>query len=150
MGVKKSFFAAPWAMMMISSSFERPKPYLFALCNKTLLITYANFTLTYLDSSCPRSLLKTTPPPPGYPWVSRGQRTRTKNPLKKSQIWSKTTIFGRFLSSSSSKPWWSSTKPLNLGFWITYGPLDTHEYPGGGGVVFSKDPGQLESRSVSV
>ena len=30
-------------------------------------------TLTDLDSSCPGSLLKTTPPPPGYPWVSRGQ-----------------------------------------------------------------------------
>ena len=30
-------------------------------------------TLTDLDSSCPGSLLKTTPPPPGYPWVSRGR-----------------------------------------------------------------------------
>ena len=29
-------------------------------------------TLTDLDSSCPRSLLRTTPPPPGYPWVSGG------------------------------------------------------------------------------
>ena len=28
---------------------------------------------TDLDSSYPGSLLKTTPPPPGYPWVSRGQ-----------------------------------------------------------------------------
>ena len=27
-------------------------------------------TLTDLDSSCPGSLVKTTPPPPGYPWVS--------------------------------------------------------------------------------
>ena len=32
-----------------------------------------NITLTDLDSSCPGSLLKTTPPPPGYPWVSGGQ-----------------------------------------------------------------------------
>ena len=30
------------------------------------------FTLTDLDSSCPGSLLKTTPPPPGYPWVYGG------------------------------------------------------------------------------
>ena len=30
-------------------------------------------TLTDLDSSCPESLLKTTPPPQGYPWVSGGQ-----------------------------------------------------------------------------
>ena len=27
-------------------------------------------TLSDLDSICPGSLLKTTPPPPGYPWVS--------------------------------------------------------------------------------
>ena len=27
-------------------------------------------TLTDLDSTCPRSLLKTTPLPPWYPWVS--------------------------------------------------------------------------------
>ena len=26
-------------------------------------------TLTDPNSSCPGSLLKTTPPPPGYPWV---------------------------------------------------------------------------------
>ena len=30
-------------------------------------------TLTDLDSSCPGSLLKTTLPPPGYPWISGGQ-----------------------------------------------------------------------------
>ena len=30
-------------------------------------------TLTDLDSSCPRSLLKTTPTPPGYPWASGGR-----------------------------------------------------------------------------
>ena len=30
-------------------------------------------TLTDLDSSCPRSILKTTPAPPGYPWVSGGR-----------------------------------------------------------------------------
>ena len=29
--------------------------------------------LTDLDSSCPGSLLKTTPPPPGYPWVYGGR-----------------------------------------------------------------------------
>ena len=31
------------------------------------------YTLTDLDSSCPRSLLKTTPPTPGYSWVSGGR-----------------------------------------------------------------------------
>ena len=31
------------------------------------------YTLTDLTLSCPGSLLKTTPPPPGYPWVSGGQ-----------------------------------------------------------------------------
>ena len=30
-------------------------------------------TLTDLDSICPGSLLKTTPPPPGYPWGSRSR-----------------------------------------------------------------------------
>ena len=30
-------------------------------------------TLTDLTLSCPRSLLKTTPTPPGYPWVSGGR-----------------------------------------------------------------------------
>ena len=30
-------------------------------------------TLTNLDSSCPGSLLKTTPPPSGYPWVTGGR-----------------------------------------------------------------------------
>ena len=29
-------------------------------------------TLTDLSSSCPRSLLKTTPTPPGCPWVPGG------------------------------------------------------------------------------
>ena len=29
--------------------------------------------------------------------------------------------------------------------WVTNQPPDTHWYPGGGGVVFSKDLGQLES-----
>ena len=76
--------------------------------------------------------------------------TRTKKLLKKSQIWSKIAVFCWFFSSSSSKPWWSSTKPLNLGSGVTYWPPDTHGYPGGVGVVFSKGPGQLESRSVSV
>ena len=32
-----------------------------------------NCTLTDSTLSCPGSLLKTTPPPPGYPWVSGGQ-----------------------------------------------------------------------------
>ena len=43
-----------------------------------------------------------------------------------------------------------STIPLNLGSGVTYQTPDTHGYPGGGGVAFSKDLGQLESRSVSV
>ena len=30
-------------------------------------------TLTDLESGCPGSLLKATPPPPGYPWVSVGR-----------------------------------------------------------------------------
>ena len=33
----------------------------------------SHFTLTNLDSSCPVSLLKTTPTPPGYLWVSGSQ-----------------------------------------------------------------------------
>ena len=33
----------------------------------------ADYTLTDPTLSCPRSLLKTTPPPPWYPWVSGGQ-----------------------------------------------------------------------------
>ena len=39
---------------------------------------------------------------------------------------------------------------LNLGSGVTYQPPDTHGYPGGGGVVFSNDPGQLRVGSVSV
>ena len=35
-------------------------------------------TLTDPDFSCPRSLLKTTPPPPGYPWVSVDQYVTPK------------------------------------------------------------------------
>ena len=31
------------------------------------------YTLADLDSSCPRSLIKTTPTPPGYPWASGGR-----------------------------------------------------------------------------
>ena len=30
------------------------------------------YTLTDPNASCPRSLLKTTPPPPGCPWVPGG------------------------------------------------------------------------------
>ena len=32
-----------------------------------------DITLTDLTLSCPGSLLKTTPPPPGYPWISGGR-----------------------------------------------------------------------------
>ena len=52
--------------------------------------------------------------------------------------------------SSSSKPWWSSTKPLNLGSGVTYCPPDAHGYLRGVGVVFSKDQGHLRVKSVSV
>ena len=38
-------------------------------------------TLTDLDSSCPGSLLKTTPLPPGNPWVSRGWYVTPKHRL---------------------------------------------------------------------
>ena len=77
-----------------------------------------SITLTDLDSSCPGSLLKTTPPPPVYPWVSGGRyvnpeprfrglvlfhqllkEPEPKKPLKKSQISSKTAVFGWFFSS---------------------------------------------------
>ena len=43
-----------------------------------------------------------------------------------------------------------STKGLNLGSGVIFRPPDTHGYPGGGGVVFSDDPGQVESILVSV
>ena len=43
-----------------------------------------------------------------------------------------------------------STKPLDLGSGVTYQPQDTHGYPGGVGVVFSIDSGQLGVVSVSV
>ena len=39
---------------------------------------------------------------------------------------------------------------LNLGSGVTYQASDTHGYPEGGVLVFRKDPGQLESRLVSV
>ena len=39
---------------------------------------------------------------------------------------------------------------LNLGSGVTYQASDTHGYPEGSGVIFSKNSGQLESRSVSV
>ena len=38
----------------------------------------------------------------------------------------------------------------NLGSGVTYITPDTHGHPGGGGVVFSYDLGQLRVRSVSV
>ena len=72
-----------------------------------------------------------------------------KNRSKRAKL-IKAAVFRWLLSSSSSKPKRSSTKALNRGSRVTYRPPDTHGYPGGGGVVFSKDPGQLESRSVSV
>ena len=40
--------------------------------------------------------------------------------------------------------------PLFLGFGVTYGTPSTYGYRGGGGVVFSNDPGQLRVGSVSV
>ena len=43
-----------------------------------------------------------------------------------------------------------STKGLNLGSGVKLRPPDTHGYPGGGGVVFSDDPGQVESIFISV
>ena len=39
---------------------------------------------------------------------------------------------------------------INLGSGVTYRPPDTNGYSGGGGVVFSKDLGQLAFGSVSV
>ena len=38
-----------------------------------LLSLDAPCTLTDLDSSCPGSFLKATPPTPGYPWISGGR-----------------------------------------------------------------------------
>ena len=130
---------------------------------KRYWISYA--TLTDLDSSCPRSLLKTKPSPPGYSWVSGGWYV-TPEPrfsglvldhqgleeleLKKTPrllFLIKFGFFERFFGSSSSKLWWSSTKPLNLGSGVTCRPPDIHGYPGGG---FSNDPGQLWIGSVSV
>ena len=119
--------------------------------------------------SCPGSLLKSTPPLPRYPWVSWGnymtpearlsglvlnhqdlKGPEQKKLLKKRQIWSKIAVMGCFYSSSSSNHWWSSTKPLNLGSRITYQPQSTHGYLWRGGIVFSKNPKQVESRLVSV
>ena len=37
-----------------------------------MFFMFSKCPLTDLDSSCPRSLLKTTPQPPGYPWISWG------------------------------------------------------------------------------
>ena len=42
------------------------------------------------------------------------------------------------------------TRKHAMCFIITYQPPDAHGHPGGVGVVFIKDSGQLESRSVSV
>ena len=58
------------------------------------------------------------------------KRTRTKKLSKRAKFDQKIAVFSYF------------------GF--TFRPLDTHGYPGGGGVVYSKDPGQLEFGSASV
>ena len=42
------------------------------------------------------------------------------------------------------------TKALDLGSGVIFQPPDTHGYPGGGGVVFSDDVGQVESILISV
>ena len=54
----------------------------------------AKITLTDLDSRCPGSLLKATPPPPGYPWVS-GVRYVTPEPR----------FSGLVLDHSSKRDW---------------------------------------------
>ena len=119
-------------------------------------------TLTDLDSSCPGSLLKTTPTPPGYPWASGGRYVTPEHRFSglvldhqgleelEPNFHPKIAVFERFLASSCFKTWWSSTKPLKLGSGVTSGPPGTHGHPGGGGVVFSKDLGQLAFGSVSV
>ena len=74
-------------------------------------------TLTDLDSSGPRSLLKTTPPLPGYPWVSGG-RYVTPEPrfsvlvldhqgLEELELKNhpKTVVFWQFFGSGSFKSW---------------------------------------------
>ena len=43
-------------------------------------------------------------------------------------------VFERFLASGPFKTWWSSTKPLNLGYGVPSRHPGTHGYPGGGGV----------------
>ena len=78
------------------------------------------------------------------------QRTRIKKPLKIDKILTKMSILGRFRSSKSFKLWWSSTKPLILYCGGPSWPPDTHGYPGGGGVVFSNESGQLDVIPVSV
>ena len=46
-------------------------------------------------------------------------------------------------SSSFFKYWWLSTKPMNLGSAVTSGTPNTHGYPWGDGIVFSKNLRQL-------
>ena len=46
--------------------------------NLLIICKTRNRTLTDLTLSCPESLLKTTPPPPGYPWVSGGRYVTPK------------------------------------------------------------------------
>ena len=75
-------------------------------------------TLTDPTISGPGSSLKTTPPPPGYPWVSEGRYV---------------TQEARF-----------------RGFLLDHQGLEELELKNHPGVDFTKDLGQLESRSVSV
>ena len=91
--------------------------------DKHLQVREAEPTLTDLDSSCPGSLLKATPPPSGYPWVSgvgyvtpdprnRGlvldhQLLKEPEPKKRSKrvkFDQKQHLLVGFFSSSSSKP----------------------------------------------
>ena len=97
-------------------------------------------TLTDLSSCCPRSLQKTTPTPPGCPWVPGGpvvtpkpsfsglvldHQVLKKLDLKKLEnccFWSNLAVFERFLASGCFQTWWSSTKPQKLGSGVTSGP----------------------------
>ena len=46
-----------------------------------------NYTLTDLDSIHPGSLLKTTPPPPGYPWFRGARAKNHPKTVVFDQIW---------------------------------------------------------------
>ena len=122
-------------------------------------------TLTDLTFSCPGSLPKTTPSTPGCLEVSMWpknkdlvvlcsnrnfQNNQNQKNAHRELILIKTSSSWVFFSSSSTRPWRLCTKQLNLGSGVTYQPPDTNGYPRGGLEVFSKDPGQLESRLVSL